>query len=200
MRARFKLWPGRAGDLDSIYECSMSDESELTVPPSAARRAFLRWATGVSAFVSAALAGVPAVRAFISPTFRRPAPENWIKLGEADLFDTDVPTKVDFVETVSDAWVQNRVLHSVWVYTEDDENFTVYSGRCTHLGCGFGFDKESKHFKCPCHQGVFDLKTGAVLDGPPPRSLDRLETKVEGGQLYCAYRDFRVGIAEQVAV
>lgn len=178
----------------------MTDQLESTATPSAGRRTFLRWATGVSALVSGLLAGIPALRVFISPTFRRPAPEDWIKLGEADLFDVDVPTKVDFVETVSDAWVQNRVLHSVWVYTEDGENFSVYSGRCTHLGCGFSFDQETKQFKCPCHQGVFELQTGAVLAGPPPRALDHLETKIEDGQLYCAYRDFRVGIAEKVAV
>jgi len=162
------------------------------------RRTFLRWATGVSAFVSGLLAGVPVLRAFISPTFRRAVPEDWIKLGEADLFDPDTPTKVDFVETINDAWVENRVLRSVWVYTADGAKFTVYNGRCTHLGCGFGFDKESKRFKCPCHQGVFDVQSGAVLAGPPPRPLDRLETKIEGGDLYCAYRTFRVGVAQKV--
>jgi Rieske Fe-S protein len=47
---------------------------------------------------------------------------------------------------------------------------------------------------------MFDPKTGAVLAGPPPRPLDRLETKIEKGDLYVAYRDFRVGTAEKVAV
>ena len=172
------------------------------------RRAFLKWATTVSAVVSAALAGIPAIRAFVSPAFRRPGPEAWIKLGEADLFDLGAPTKVDFVQTVTDAWVENRALRSVWVYTEDGEHFTVYSGRCTHLGCGYHFDKgpdqpwhELKNiFHCPCHHGLFDLKTGAVLGGPPPRPLDHLETKIQDGDLYAAYRDFRVGIPEKVAV
>ena len=168
--------------------------------PSAGRRTFLRWATGVSALVSGILAGVPGLRAFISPTFRRAAPEDWIKLGEADLFDVGTPIKIDFVETVNDAWVENRVLRSVWVYTEDGEKFIAYSGRCTHLGCGFGYDKDAKRFKCPCHQGVFDVQTGAVLGGPPPRALDHLETKIEGGNLYCAYRTYRVGVAEKVEV
>jgi menaquinol-cytochrome c reductase iron-sulfur subunit len=172
--------------------------SESGSVPSAGRRLFLKAATGVSVVVSGILAGVPVLRAFVSPTFRRAAPEDWIKLGEADLFDPDTPTKVDFVETVNDAWVENRVLRSVWVYTADGEEFTVYNGRCTHLGCGFGFDKESKRFKCPCHQGVFDVQSGAVLAGPPPRPLDRLETKIEGGNLYCAFRTFRVGVAEKV--
>ena len=164
------------------------------------RRSFLKWATWASGVLAGILAGVPVLRAFVSPIYRRPAPDQWTKLGEADLFDTDAPTKVDFVETVNDAWVENRVLRSVWVQTEDGEHFTVYNGRCTHLGCGFGYDKTAKRFHCPCHLGAFDVKTGAVLSGPPPRPLDRLETRIEGGNLYCAYRTYRVGVPEKVEV
>ncbi len=167
---------------------------------SAGRRKFLKWATGASAFLSAALAGVPVLRAFVSPIFRRASSETWIKLGDVETFDLDIPTKVDFVETVSDAWVENRMLRGVWVYTADAEQFTVYSGRCTHLGCGVALEQATGHFKCPCHEGVFDVKTGAVIAGPPPRPLDTLEWKIEDGFLYCAYRDFRVGIDQKVAV
>lgn len=164
------------------------------------RRRFLTWVAGVGALGSAALMGIPAVRAFLSPIFKRPAPEGWIKLGEADLFDLGVPTKVDFSQATTDAWVEGRELRSVWVYTEDGEHFTVYSGRCTHLGCSFAFEADKKIFHCPCHQGMFDPKTGAVLAGPPPRPLDRLDTKIEKGDLYAVYKDFRVGTSEKIAV
>jgi len=166
----------------------------------AGRRAFLRWVAALGGGLVALLAGVPALRAFLSPGVRRAAAATWIKVGEADLFEPDVPTKVDFVETVTDAWVENRILRSVWVYTDDGENFTVYSGRCTHLGCSYGFDKDKGLFRCPCHEGVFSLKTGEVLAGPPPRSLDRLETKMQDGILFAAYRDFRVGVPERIPV
>lgn len=165
---------------------------------STGRRAFLRWATGVGGFVSALLAGVPAVRAFLSPTFRHTRQEKWIRLGEVDQFDPEVPTKVDFVDTVNDAWVEGRRLRSVWIHTEDNENFTVYNGRCTHLGCNYSLDAEKKVFRCPCHTGFFDLKTGAVLGGPPPRPLDTLAVKVEDGVLYAEYQDYRLGVPDKV--
>ena len=161
----------------------MTDQLESTATPSAGRRTFLRWATGVSALVSGLLAGIPALRVFISPTFRRPAPEDWIKLGEADLFDVDVPTKVDFVETVSDAWVENRVLHSVWVHTEDGENFSVYSGRCTHLGCAVPFAGDEDRFHCVCHQSTYDKHTALKTNGPAPRGLDLFHIAEVNGSL-----------------
>lgn len=175
----------------------MTDRSETVKQ---GRRRFLRWATGFSALFSAALAGLPSLRAFLFPAYRRPKSVDWVRLGEADLFELDAPTKVDFVQTVTDAWVENRVLRAVWVYSHDGEHFTVYNGRCTHLGCGYGYDKDAKRFRCPCHLGMFDVETGQVLGGPPPRPLDRLEVKIEDGILYAAYQDFRVGVPQKVAV
>lgn len=174
--------------------------NEPQAPPSPARRAFLKWASGVGAVLSAALAGIPALRAFLSPSFRTKPQEKWVRLGEVDAIDVGIPVKVDFVDTVNDAWVETRVLRNVWLYTEDGSRFTVYSGRCTHLGCSYGFEKEKRIFHCPCHHGLFDLKTGAVVGGPPPRALDTLQVKIEDGVLYAAYQDFRVGVSEKVAV
>ena len=91
-------------------------------------------------------------------------------------------------------------MRSVWVYTADGERFTVYNARCTHLGCGFFYDDAAKLFHCPCHEGQFDVQTGARLAGPPPRALDKLQTKIENGALYAAYQDFRPGAAESVPV
>lgn len=162
------------------------------------RRAFLKWATGIGGFFSAVLAGIPALRAFLSPTFRHKRQEKWIRLGEVDQFDPEVPTKVDFVDTVNDAWVEARRLRNVWIYTEDGEHFTVYNGRCTHLGCNYFLDEEKNVFRCPCHTGFFDIKSGAVLGGPPPRALDTLAVKIEDGVLYAGYQDFRLGVPDKV--
>ncbi|MEO8295355.1 MAG: ubiquinol-cytochrome c reductase iron-sulfur subunit [Gemmatimonadota bacterium] len=164
------------------------------------RRTFLKWVTAVGSVLMGALVGLPGIRAFISPAFRRPQTARWIKLGEAGQIETGVPTRVDFSETIDDAWVETRVLRGVWIYTEDGEKFTVYNGRCTHLGCSYAFAKDRGIFDCPCHHGLFDLKTGAVIGGPPPRPLDILDVKVEGGILYVSYRDFREGIPEKIPV
>lgn len=165
-----------------------------------ARRAFLRWASAAGAMISAVLVGLPSLRAFISPTFPRPRTQRWIKLVEVEQMEPGTPVRFDFVETVTDAWVEARAQRGVWIVTEDGKNFTVYNGHCTHLACSYGFDQNKGIFHCPCHHGLFDPKTGKVMGGPPPRALDTLETKIENGFLYAAYRDFRAGVPEKIPV
>jgi Rieske Fe-S protein len=145
--------------------------------------------------------GVPAAAAFLSPGFKRPSKKDWVKVADdVATLDVGTPIKVDFVEASRDAWVENRALRTVWLYTEDGETFTAYSGTCTHLGCSFGYDKDRNIFACPCHRGMFDVKTGKVLGGPPPRPLDTLPVKVENGEVHVMYETFRTGIEEKVAV
>lgn len=169
-------------------------------PLQASRRTFLKLASGVGAAVTGLLAAVPALRAFVSPLRSRSEDANWVRLGEAEQFEFGVPTKVEFVETVQDAWIESRVLRSVWVYTDDGDSFKVYNGRCTHLACSYGFLEDQQIFRCPCHNGLYDLKTGAVVGGPPPRGLDTLVTKVEGGILHADFQNFRPGVSDRISV
>jgi menaquinol-cytochrome c reductase iron-sulfur subunit len=165
------------------------------------RRGFLRWVSGACATIVAAIVGLPAIRALVAPAVAKAAPENWIKVADdTALLDIGTPIRVDFVQNQSDAWVESRAMNSVWLYTEDGDKFKAYNGHCTHLGCGFVYDKERKTFICPCHRGQFDVKTGAVLAGPPPRPLDELEVQVKDSTVFVKYKDFRLGVAERVEV
>jgi menaquinol-cytochrome c reductase iron-sulfur subunit len=151
------------------------------------RRGFLKLVAGLGGVLTTLLGAVPTLVAFASPAFRRKRAEPWIKLGNVGRFQPDLPVQVEFSQTVTDAWVESRALRSVWVYTADGTSFTVYNPRCTHLGCSYAWVKDKGVFQCPCHFGQFDPKTGAVVSGPPPRPLDRLEAKVEDGILYTIY-------------
>lgn len=142
---------------------------------------------------------VPLLRAIFSPAGRVKSGENWVKVADdTALLDIGVPVRVNFVQTVEDAWVESRTLSGVWLYTEDGEKFKAYNGHCTHLGCSYGYDKDRKTFFCPCHRGQFDPKTGAVLAGPPPRPLDELQVQVKDASVYVNYKDFRLGVAERI--
>ena len=125
------------------------------------RRTFLKWMSALGGTLVAAFTVLPAARAFLSRLFARRQPEDWVRLGEASEIDIGLPIKVDFVQTVKDAWVQQRALHDVWVYTDDGETFTVYNGRCTHLGCATTTTRPGRSSTAPA-------TTAGSIPGPGP--------------------------------
>ena len=164
------------------------------------RRRFLKSASAFLAVASGVLLAIPSLRAFAAPVSKTKKPDKWIKIvDDVNALDVGVPVKVDFVEQTSDAWVESNALRTVWLYTEDGEHFTAFSGVCTHLGCSFTYDEAKKVYACPCHHGSFDPKTGAVLGGPPPRPLDTLPVKVVDGEVHVLFESYRTGIPQKVA-
>ena len=75
-----------------------------------------------------------------------------------------------------------------------ESEYYAYGQKCTHLSCPVYFEKERGRFECPCHEGAFDVKTGNVLYGPPPRPLDRIEIeRREGGEVWATGRKAQGG-------
>jgi nitrite reductase/ring-hydroxylating ferredoxin subunit len=59
-----------------------------------------------------------------------------------------------------------------------DRDVVAFSQKCTHLGCVVYFQADEHRWHCPCHEGNFDELTGAVLSGPPPRPLGRIDVEI----------------------
>ncbi|MDJ0380527.1 Rieske (2Fe-2S) protein [Streptomyces sp. G-G2] len=58
-----------------------------------------------------------------------------------------------------------------------DGTLVGYSAVCTHLACAVLWREDrgpEGELYCPCHEGVFDARTGEVTAGPPPRPLPRI--------------------------
>lgn len=66
----------------------------------------------------------------------------------------------------------------------DDDSLVAYSSVCTHLACAVLWIKESGKLECPCHNGVFDARSGDVLAGPPPRPLPKIELRERSDGIY----------------
>jgi nitrite reductase/ring-hydroxylating ferredoxin subunit len=65
-----------------------------------------------------------------------------------------------------------------------DGHYYAYGQKCTHLTCPVFYAKEADRLECPCHEGGFDVTTGNVLYGPPPRPLDRVVVEVRGTEVW----------------
>ena len=63
--------------------------------------------------------------------------------------------------------------------------FLAFDAVCPHAGCAVSYEPGSKQFVCPCHGSTFNGRTGAVIAGPAPRGLSRIQV-AQGprGQLY----------------
>ncbi|MFN6962930.1 MAG: Rieske (2Fe-2S) protein [Pyrinomonadaceae bacterium] len=62
-----------------------------------------------------------------------------------------------------------------------DGQYYAYGQKCTHLTCPVYYSKTENRLECPCHEGGFDVHTGSVVYGPPPRPLDKVVIEVRAG-------------------
>jgi len=122
----------------------------------------------------AALLGVFAVR-----PARGSSRDRWVRAGTLSDLTANVPMPRVLAVPREDGWYRARSRETVFLVWNGAREVKVFSATCTHLGCQVLWDAKSKHFKCPCHGGVYSA-AGEVLDGPPPRPLDIVEAKIEG--------------------
>jgi Rieske Fe-S protein len=68
--------------------------------------------------------------------------------------------------------------------TANGVNYVALSRICTHLGCTINLPDGTGKMGCGCHGSVFQLQTGAVVNGPASKPLDPIKLEVRGSDLY----------------
>ncbi len=147
------------------------------------RRRFLVRAIAVMAGAIAAMVGAPAIGYLIGPSSDRSGSGDWIPLGTATSVQPGDPVLMKATVERKSGWLTDSQEVSVFVSTENGQNFTALSNVCTHLGCRVRWVPDQSGFFCPCHNAVF-ARDGSVATGPPPRPLDSFETKLEDGTIF----------------
>jgi Rieske Fe-S protein len=64
------------------------------------------------------------------------------------------------------------------------DEFVAYSQNCTHLACPVVYEAQKQQLLCPCHEGSFDARTGAVVSGPPPGALEQIALETRGNEVW----------------
>lgn len=65
-----------------------------------------------------------------------------------------------------------------------DTTAAAFSAKCTHKGCLVNPD--GKRLRCPPHDGWFNATLGTAEDGPPKKSLRRINVTVVDGKVMLA--------------
>jgi len=131
--------------------------------------------------VAGAVVILPALGFAVAPVFERPE-EIWQAVGTVDDFPADTYTSVviTIVEGIGEAGKSTAyVRRGTEELGESPDEFIAISSRCAHLGCPVRYFEAAANFICPCHGGVYGFE-GEVLGGPPPRPLDRFQTRLAG--------------------
>jgi menaquinol-cytochrome c reductase iron-sulfur subunit len=168
--------------------------SQKNVDPkveSSGRRSFVLALFALSGAAVGALLAVPLMRFAIYPMRENEADTSWSDLGpEQDFASISAPTAKTITLERRDAWRTTSSQTAVYVLPAKDGQFTILSPICPHLGCSVRWVDAENKFICPCHSGSF-AATGERIAGPPPRSMDSLDSKVEDGVLKVRYQYFR---------
>jgi menaquinol-cytochrome c reductase iron-sulfur subunit len=155
------------------------------------RRSFLTGLLAAGSAAVGALLAIPLVRFTLHPVLARTTEKSWSDVGNVDEFKSlDTPVKKLVTVEQRDGWRKTILEKPVYVSKDGQGQLIVLSAVCTHLGCTVPWVETEKKFICPCHLGIFG-PDGRLQGGPPPRDMDRLETKVEDGILKTQYQFFR---------
>lgn len=148
--------------------------------PTTRRTFYQRLIYILSSLMSAALA-LPALGYLFVPSRGR-KDIGWVDAGSTTTIPPDEPQELVLQRQRVDGWKTITERATAWV-VKSGEDIVAFAPHCTHLGCGYRWEKNKGHFLCPCHNSVFSLD-GSVVSGPAPRSLDRFEVRVEGERLW----------------
>jgi quinol---cytochrome c reductase iron-sulfur subunit, bacillus type len=154
----------------------------MTKSPNLSRNDFVKFTVGALGAVIGAVVGLPAIGYLISPALKIQKIDAWVQLGALENYPIGVPTLFTFTRTIINGWEKTVNSYGVYVLRKSESEVVVFSNVCTHLACRVSWKDDSQEFICPCHDGRFNIN-GEVVKDPPPRPLDRYETKIEDGNL-----------------
>jgi quinol---cytochrome c reductase iron-sulfur subunit, bacillus type len=155
------------------------------------RRSFLGVLLGFGTVVMGAALSVPLIRFALHPLLTKTTEIGWSDIGRVDEFASlTAPAKRLIKVEQRDAWRKIISEKAVYVVPAKNGTIRVLSPICPHLGCSIPWNETKREFICPCHVAVFAMD-GTKISGPPPRSMDDLDSKVENGMLKVRYQYFR---------
>jgi len=164
------------------------------------RRSFLGALLALGSAFVGALLSVPLMRFAIFPLIRRTTDLKSSPVGSLSEFSslTEPAMRTIQIEQI-DGW-RKTVSEKIVYITKDQQNqISVLTSICPHLGCTVPWNKEKNQFVCPCHGATF-AADGTRVSGPSLRGMDTLETSVQDGLLLVRFQYFRQLVSDKEVI
>ena len=120
---------------------------------------------------------------FLRPRISAPT-DRWLDVASLSEISGSQPVARKIVAEHLAGWAITTEEHNVFVLPTKSNQ--VVSAVCPHEGCEVLWDSQRNRFACPCHESYF-AADGARLNGPSPRGLDALPSRVQDGKLQVQY-------------
>ncbi len=119
---------------------------------------------GLTSLITVALA-LPAVGYLLVPSRNR-KDSGWTEAGDVTTLRLGEPKKLVFHKKRVDGWKTSTERATAWV-VKTNEEVIAFAPQCTHLGCGYNWVGEKKHF-----YALATVRSSQSTDkssaGPPP--------------------------------
>ncbi len=145
------------------------DSANIEIEP-ASRRGLLQLGITLAGACYAGAIGYPVYRYLATPARR------------ADLAESEVTTislPASGLPGTGSATIFLFGSRPTLLIHHEDGHYIALDAVCTHLGCTVAYQPENHRIFCPCHGGVYDVNTGAVVAGPPPKGLKSYRVEVK---------------------
>ena len=166
------------------------------------RRDALRTLIGAGGAALGCAVVVPGLVFVVGPARGSGGGGRWVRTVKLDALREGEPKRVSIVADERDAWTLTKdvELGAAWLVRRGDR-VLAWSATCPHLGCAIraGDGAGEGGFSCPCHASTF-ASDGKRGEGPSPRDMDALATKVEEGFVVVDFRKYRTGTPEKVEI
>jgi len=143
------------------------------MPEETSRRGLIKIGVGAVGACYAAGAGYPVYRYLASPSIRARAQG---EITSVSLPEKDLPPAGAAAMFFFGARPAMLIHHA-------DGSWGAFDAVCTHLGCTVQFEPQNHRIHCNCHGGTYDMNTGEVISGPPPRPLTAFHVEVKDGSI-----------------
>jgi cytochrome b6-f complex iron-sulfur subunit len=143
------------------------------MPDTRSRRSLLQIGVGAMGACYGAAVGYPVYRYLATPSIRARS--------QGQVTTVSIPEK-DLPGLGSATMFLFGSRPSVLIHHQDGR-FVAFDAVCTHLGCTVRFEPQNHRIFCPCHGGTYDMNTGEVIAGPPPKPLKSYRVEVADGNV-----------------